>query len=268
MSNGVKALWNKDASGEVEGWYMPNNPERFAVVEEVKKNPEKGFPAAVYPLLKKYPGDLRGKRVLVPSSGDNTAAFGFHFLGAKVTSCDIAENQLKVAKSIADKFGCDIEFICSDSMKLDEIKDGEYDLVYTSNGVHVWIHDLAGMYGNFYRVLKRGGYNLFFETHPVSRPFDDALQIKKPYEDIINHDKETVPVYEWRTQDIVNAVADAGFVIRQMAEFHSVPEDLTGNYLQGPDDPNDPDYGKDMYDWRVNPRAALPQCLCLCSQKI
>ena len=72
--------------------------------EEIKKNPERAFPIAVYSLLKKYVGDLRGKKVLVPSSGDNVGAFGLHLLGAKVTSCDLAENQIKNAKKIADNY--------------------------------------------------------------------------------------------------------------------------------------------------------------------
>ncbi|MCL2519218.1 MAG: class I SAM-dependent methyltransferase, partial [Oscillospiraceae bacterium] len=111
-------------------------------------------------MIKKYLGDfnVKGKKVLVPSSGDNKAVFGFHLLGAQVTSCDLAENQLKNAKIIADKYNWDIEFICQDSMKLELIKDGEYDLVYTSNGAHIWIGDLLGMYTNFHRVLKDGGY--------------------------------------------------------------------------------------------------------------
>jgi spore maturation protein CgeB len=47
--------------------------------------------------------------------------------------------------------------------------------VYTSNGVHVWIDDLLSMYKNFYRILKNGGMNIFFETHPMKRPFDDHI---------------------------------------------------------------------------------------------
>jgi len=37
-------------------------------------------------------GELKGKKICVPSSGDNHVVFAFALLGAKVTSCDIAEN--------------------------------------------------------------------------------------------------------------------------------------------------------------------------------
>jgi len=242
--------------------------------EEVIKNPERAFPVMLFPLIKKYLGDLSGKKVCIPSSGDNIAAFGFHVLGAKVTSCDYAENQLAHSKAFADKHKWDIEFICQDSMKLDKLNDNEYDLVYTSNGVHVWIDDLSSMYRNFHRILKDGGYNIFFETHPMSRPFDHTtydVRIRKLYEDVGPFtDADGEITYSWRTQDFVNALSSAGFTIKEMQEFHSVREDLEAhNYLFISEEHKDKYkwYG-DTFDWKVNPWAALPQCLCFCSQKI
>ncbi|GHU81868.1 hypothetical protein FACS1894191_8780 [Clostridia bacterium] len=63
--------------------------------------PERAFPAEVWGMLRAAFPDLRGKRVLVPSSGDNFAAFGFSLLGADVTSTDLSGNQLANAKKIA-----------------------------------------------------------------------------------------------------------------------------------------------------------------------
>ena len=267
--NTIKDSWNLDASGEIEGYYSPHDPERAAMAEKLIEDPSKAFPAAVYPLIEKYMGDLRGKKVCVPSSGDNIAAFGFHLLGAQVTSCDIAENMLRNAKLIADTHGWDIEFVCQDSMRLEAIQSRAYDLVYTSNGAHVWIDDLPGMYGNFHKILKPGGYNIFFDTHPMIRPFDNTtyeVKIKKLYEDVMPHGDDVT--YDWRTQDFVNAVCSAGFRIKEMQEFHSVPEDQTGNYLEICEAHKDKyAWHGDTFDWKVNPWAALPQCLCLCSQK-
>lgn len=263
MSNKIKDEWNERS----DEYYKSD----IDCYEKIIENPERAFPVALYPLIKKYIGDLRGKKILVPSSGDNIGAFGFYLLGAKVTSCDIAENQLTNAKILADKYSFNgIEFICQDSMKLDKIKDSEYDLVYTSNGVHVWIDDLPGMYKNFYRVLKSGGYNIFFETHPMSRPFDNStydVKIKKLYENIMPHGEDIT--YDWRIQDFVNAVCSVGFIIKEMQEFHSVREDLKAhNYLYiREDDKNRFAWHGDTFDWKVNPWAALPQCICLCSQK-
>jgi len=263
LSEEIKSKWNRWS----DGYYQQD----MGCYEKIIEKPERAFPVSLYPMINKYAGDLRGKKVCVPSSGDNIAAFGFHLLGAKVTSCDISENQLINAEKRANKYNISgIEFICQDSMKLDKLKDGEYDLVYTSNGVHVWIDDLTVMYKNFHRVLKHGGYNIFFETHPMIRPFDNStyeLKIKKLYEDF--RPREGDLTYDWRTQDFVNAVSSAGFIIKEMREFYSLRDDLEAhNYLYIRDEQKDKHkWHGDTFDWKVNPWAALPQCISICSQK-
>lgn len=117
-----------------------------------KKDPAWVFPSVIWDMIRRMYPDLRDKRVLVASSGDNAAVFGFYLLSAKVTSTDIAERQLYNAKLIADAHSWNIDFIRQDSAELGGISDGVYDLVYTSNGVHVWISDLTGMYRSFNRV--------------------------------------------------------------------------------------------------------------------
>ena len=262
MNEKIKESWNNNT----EEYYQNDIP----MYEEIIKNPERAFPIELFPIMKKYIGNFKGKKICVPSSGDNVAVFGFHLLGAKVTSCDFAENQLKHAKMYADKQNWDIEFLCQDSMKLEKIENGVYDLVYTSNGVHVWIDNLLSMYKNFYRILKNGGMNIFFETHPMKRPFDDhtyEIKINRLYEDIGPHGD--VPTYAWRTQDFVNSIISAGFTIKQMQEFHSCRNDLEShNYLYIQKDHFEKyKWTGDTFDWKNNPWAALPQCLSICSKK-
>jgi SAM-dependent methyltransferase len=261
----IKDYWD-DCS---DNWFVINKQSHEAVIN----NPEMGFPIDVYPMIQKYIGDLRDKKILVPSSGDNVAVFAFHLLGAKVTSCDISENQITNAAKIAKANDWDIEFIVQDTMTLNRIADNEYDLVYTSNGAHVWISDMPQVYRNINRVLKTGGFNIFFETHPMGRPFDMTtyeVKIKQHYADVHIYANDTVPNYLWRTQDFVNAIATNGFAIREMLEFHSHREDLScHNYLcVDPDDIKAANnWPGDTFDWKVNPWAALPSCLCICSQK-
>jgi len=272
MSEKIRHYWNKLADENTEyNHYNRNGSSRFEDTESVVKNPEKAFPAAVYPLIKKYLGNFKGKKILVPSSGDNKAVFGFHLLGAEVVSCDISENQLRNAKIIADIYGWDIKFLQQDSMTLESVESGVFDLVYTSNGVHVWIDDLCGMYRNFNRVLKNGGYNMFFETHPMLRPFEDndisKIKIMKPYEMIKKIANDGVERYEWRIQDFVNAIISSEFTIKEMLEFTTVDGDLD-DYLPMETNKNHANYGLDMKNWEINPWAALPQCFGLFSKKI
>lgn len=110
----------------------------------VFRDPSAVFDPAVWALLRRYMPEMHGKRICVPSSGDHHAVFAFALLGAQVTSCDIAENQLTAAQRAAQAHGMAerIRFVCSDTMRLDEIEADAYDIVYTSNGVHMWISDL------------------------------------------------------------------------------------------------------------------------------
>ncbi len=76
-------------------------------------------------------------------------------------------------------------------------------------------------------------FGISFETHPMSRPFDNTtyeLKIKGLYENTQPQGDDLT--YSWRTQDFVNAIISAGFNIKEMQEFHSLREDLEAhNYL-------------------------------------
>ncbi|MCL2404874.1 MAG: methyltransferase domain-containing protein [Defluviitaleaceae bacterium] len=231
---------------------------------------ENAFPAVVWDMIHQDIPDLRGKRVLVPSSGDSIMMFAFHLMGAKVTSCDISDSQLNNAKKIADKYGWDIEFIQQDSMLLDKIPNETYDLLYTSNGVHVWIHDLLGMYNNFYRVLKPGGRYIMCEIHPFLRPFDmkndDNIVVKKPYSETGPYPNEGVFTYTWRLQDFINNISSAGFRITRMEEFTPGTECWDIGFYNSAEEAKADNHRK--YDWKLNPWAALPQWFGLSAIKV
>jgi 2-polyprenyl-3-methyl-5-hydroxy-6-metoxy-1,4-benzoquinol methylase len=115
----------KDYWNNISDKYFKNEN---SMVKIIKKEPEKGFPAEVYEMIKSEYTDLKNVDVLVASSGDNIAAFCFYLLGANVTSSDLSEKQLENAKLIADENNWKINFIRSDTIELKEIEDGKYDL--------------------------------------------------------------------------------------------------------------------------------------------
>ncbi len=255
--------WNKYSDSYYGRIYSGN------VIEQLVANLMWAFPLEVREMLTSAFPDLQGKRVLVPSSGDNGAVFAFHLLGANVTSADIAERQIRNAKTIADQQGWAIEFVQDDSMRLERIQSGEYDLVYTSNGVHVWIDDLAAMYRNFHRVLKPGGRYIMFETHPFIRPFDGEAADKGQFVVHKLYDSTgpfgEVPNYAWRIMDMANAMMDSGFVIRHMEEFHSQLGSFDCWWYQTPAQAEADGYRK--FDWKQNPWAALPQWIGFSARK-
>jgi SAM-dependent methyltransferase len=255
-------MWNKTSDSD---WY--NSYRTDEAINAIRQNPSSAFPPTTFSMLKEFLGDFKDKKVLVPSSGDNHAVFAFCLLGAQVTSADISERQIENAQAIADKQNWHIRFLVDDTMTLEAVDD-VYDLVYTSNGVFVWIDDLPSMFTNVRRVLKDGGLYLFYDIHPFTRPFSDSdpaeltkLMIKKPYSQtdvgINNH---------WRIQDLLNALITSGLSIEHIEEMY--PE--FGTYWfessGGRNGLSDVELKK-LYDWKSNPLAALPAWLSVCSRK-
>ncbi|MDR2615387.1 MAG: methyltransferase domain-containing protein [Oscillospiraceae bacterium] len=263
MNESTRSAWNSWSDEYFKGLsFYVGDP--AADIELIKRDPIRAFPRDVREMLGvAVPDGLNGKRVLVPSSGDNLAVFGFHLLGAKVTSADLAENQLANAKKIADANGfTGIEFRQADSMTLDGIPDGEFDLVYTSNGAHVWISDLAMMYRSFYRALTLGGAYVFFETHPFHRPFNErtydeekVVRFVKPYTSTGPFNNP--PEYAWRVQDFLQALLSAGFELRDYREIGPQDDDLYNYRWED----------KAKNDWTVYPFAALPNWMCVSAVK-
>ncbi|WP_317981877.1 class I SAM-dependent methyltransferase [Paenibacillus glycanilyticus] len=255
--NKVKESWNEWS----ETWYLKYRTEE--AIARVISSPASAFHPTTYRLIREAFPDLTGKRVLVPSSGDNHAVFAFHLLGAQVTSCDISDKQIENASIIAKHHSWDIEFICEDTMTLSQLPSEEYDLVYTSNGVHVWIHDLKSMYNNVSRVLKSDGVYIMYDIHPFMRPFGikakEALTINKPYH--LTGPFGEVPTFKWRIQDILNAVVSSSLHIKRIEEMYA-----ENGWFWVDDSENEGDNltAKEVEsysDWRENPSAALPQWL-------
>ena len=253
----IKDSWNETAVSE---WYKSLRTEEK--IAELVKNPAVAFHPGVYALIQKHVPDLRGKRALLPSSGDNHAAFALALMGAEVTSADISERQLENAREIAEKLGLNIRFVCDDTTYLSNIESEAFDLVYTSNGTHTWIADIDAMYRNIHRVLKSGGLSVMYDIHPFNRPFTgepwQPPKISKPY-------WETLPHCHWRVQDLVNAMAGAGLSIREMAELPAVNASFWFSY----DELKTQDSGalEGINDWEKNPMAALPAWISIAARK-
>lgn len=258
--NRVIDEWNEIADSE---WYKSYRTDE--VIHKIINDPKSVFYKQTWDAIKSAFPDLNGKRVCVPSSGNNHAVFAFALLGAKVISCDISEKQLQYAEMIARKNHLDIDFLVQDTMKLEDIKSEEYDLVYTSEGVHVWINDLSSMYQNIARILKKGGAYINFEIHPFTRPFayEDGrpetmkVAIQKPYDMTGPFDEGTT--YHWRIQDILNAIASSGLRFEHLEEIY---DDRNNGHFWFYEDVRAKLTSKEInqyYDWKVNPYAALPQ---------
>ncbi len=253
----IKVYWDGVSDSD---WYQSLRTE--ARIARLTEQPTLAFHPAVVLLIRKYMPNLKGKRILLPSSGDNHAAFAFALRGADVTSSDISERQLDNAKRIADRLRLDITFVCDDTMTLSYLQDESFDAVYTSNGTLSWISDLDDMYTSFARVLKPNGLLMQYDVHPFNRPFSGhpwkEPKIVKSYHDVM-------PDFHWRVQDLVNAQISAGFNIREMSELPAMDASFWYKYDELKH--KTPEELENINDWRKNPMAALPAWLVLVSEK-
>lgn len=257
MIDEIKEHWNKVSDSQ---WYRSLRSSEK--IDALFAEPERAFHPGVMRLIHRYMPVLKDKRVLLPSSGDNHAAFAFALMGASVTSSDISERQLENAENIAKERGLDIRFVCDDTMTLSKLGDDTYDFVFTSNGTLSWINDLENMYRNFARILKKGGMLIQYDIHPFTRPFSceayKAPEIVKSYHDVF-------PDFHWRIQDILNAQVRAGFMITELAELPAVDASFWYTYpeLQN----KTAQELKGINDWKENPMAALPAWAAFVSEK-
>ena len=257
MTDRIKAFWNETSDSE---WYRSLRANEK--IRSLKEKTESAFHPAVYELIRKYLPDMKGRRILLPSSGDNHAAFSFSMMGAYATSADISERQLENASAVARKLDLNIEFICDDTMKLSCIHDSAYDMVYTSNGTLSWISDIDSMYRNIFRVLKADGYSVMYDIHPFNRPFSGEAwktpRIVKSYHDVF-------PDLHWRLQDIVNSQIKAGLSICELAELPATDASFWFTYAEFQE--KVPEQLEGINDWKKNPMAALPAWMSLVSKK-
>lgn len=241
------------------------------MIRRITEDPSRAFEEKTWEQLRRCFPSMRGKRVCVPSSGDNYAVFAFALLGAKVTSCDISAEQLSAGQRLAEQLGLEITFLQADTMQLQPLPDAAFDLVYTSNGVHVWLNDLPAMYRNVHRILKEGGVYIMCDVHPFQRPFGEALKVEKPYESVGPFEDEYNITYTWRVQDLLNAMADAGLRFEHMEEMHDQKDYDYPFWLPLEDAVNGvtvpPEEVDRLYDWQQNPVMALPQWLCVVCRK-
>ena len=247
------------------GWWAEKR-ERDGLWRRCPEEPELGFAGGAFELIGSFIGDVKGKEVCVIGSGDNYAAFALAGMQAHVTSTDISERQLETASERAKQLDLEIDFVQADAMDLNPLGDGKFDLVCSTNGFFVWIADLRAVYGEIFRILKSGGYYVFYDVHPFQRPWNGggrSIEVEKTYWQTgpFSDEKDGTFEFNWTLGDILNPLADAEFVLRRVLERPAGDENYWGGSSFQPC--ND----KGLLDWKENPRAALPVWLSAALQK-
>jgi SAM-dependent methyltransferase len=176
--------------------------------------------------------------------GTDTISLGR--LGARsITGLDLSSASLAEAGTIADRCGVALRLVEGEVYEAPALLGATYDLVYTGIGALNWLPDIRRWAQVVGALLRPGGRLFIREGHPMmntlgmARP-DGLLVVEYPYgahteplsfdeeagtyveTDVELHETES---YEWNhsLSDIVQAVIDAGLVIRQLVDHDSLP---------------------------------------------
>ncbi len=181
-------------------------------------------------------GDVSNKSLLHLQCHFGLETLSWARRGAKVTGVDISDKSISLARSISAEIGIPAEFVCCNVYDLPEHLAGQFDIVYTSQGVLVWLPDLTKWAETIAHFLKPGGTFYIFEFHPFADTFAiaDEPTIHYPYfhsdEPIIEETTGsyggeepgvTRTTHEWTHSmgDIINSLLAAGLRIEYLHEF-------------------------------------------------
>lgn len=187
-------------------------------------------------------GDVAGKSLLHLQCHFGMDTLSWARLGAQVTGVDFSDKAIDLARSLAQELNIPANFVCSDVYKLPEVLSGQFDLVYTSYGVLMWLPDLKAWAKIISHFLKPGGTFYIAEIHPFALIFEpnkatNDWVIKFPYfhadrNEPIKFDiegsyadreaKVSQPIdFEWvyTMSDVINALLEAGLKLEYLHEF-------------------------------------------------
>jgi SAM-dependent methyltransferase len=197
----------------------------------------------------KWLRDVPGKSVAVLGSGDNQVVFALAGMGATVTSIDISERQLDIARRRAARLGVSVNFLRADVIELSLLDDAAFDVVYTGGHVAVWVSDLRRYYGEAARILKPSGRLILSEYHPFRRLWKqpaDRLEIAFNYFDRGPHRSEAALdvlyrapgnleqfEFHWTIADYITAVLVSGCQLVHVEEFGDTSEQWEGAPMAG-----------------------------------
>jgi uncharacterized protein len=204
---------------------------------------------ALHPAELGWLRDCAGKRVAVLGSGDNQVVFALAGLGANLTSIDISEQQIEVARQRAASLGLQVDFVQADVVDLVGLPDATFDIVYTGGHVAVWVADLQRHYAEAARILKPGGLLIVSEYHPFRRVWRRSpinLELRFNYFDRGPHRSEAAPdvlsgehgeweqfLFRWTVADYITAILASGCQLVHAEEFGDTSEEWEGAPMTG-----------------------------------
>jgi SAM-dependent methyltransferase len=187
--------------------------------------------------------ELAGRRVLHLQCHLGFDAITFARRGARVTAVDFSTAALAKARTLADRCGVEIEWVCADAIELPDSLGDSFDLVWATMGILCWIADLRAWMRAVARALVRGGRLVLIDGHPLGRILKTGpVRIARPYgatrvpmqvgQDYATSMTTGPQVQFVRTLgEIVSAAAEAGLRVTQLLEDTEISSGLCNDQL-------------------------------------
>ena len=159
------------------------------------------------------------------------AGIGFDFSSAFVEQ----------ARTLAEAAGVAARFVETDIYEMPAAYHAAADIIFLTAGALCWMPDLRRYFETAHRVLRSGGTLILYETHPFLEMFKpdrdrfegEPLSLRYPYFMDVpvawgsgldyygqkKYGEEIVYWYHHSLSAIMQSILDAGFAIRQFAEF-------------------------------------------------
>jgi len=128
---------------------------------------------SLLPLERTELGDVAGKTLLHLQCHFGMDTLSWARLGATVTGVDFSDEAINLARSLSEELAIPATFVCSNIYGLDEVLDGQWDIVFTSYGVLFWLPDLRRWAQLVARFLKPGGTFYIVEGHPFAMTLEE-----------------------------------------------------------------------------------------------
>jgi SAM-dependent methyltransferase len=188
-------------------------------------------------------GDVRGRSLLHLQCHFGLDTLSWQRRGAVVTGVDISDASIERARALSTESGLAARFIRASVYDLPAQLDEQFDIVYTSIGVLVWLADLAAWARIVARYLRPDGFFYLYEFHPFMHVFNSRTAGFVVNESYFHSPEPTVyaddegdyadpkyvpknPSHEWQWTlgDVVSALTAAGLRIEFLREHPGTVE--------------------------------------------
>jgi len=187
-------------------------------------------------------GDIRGKSLLHLQCHFGLDTLSWTRRGARATGVDFSEKGVAYARRLARELGLEAKFVQADvtdtPAAVAQLEGDQFDVVFTSHGVLIWLPDLRPWARTVAATLKPGGTFALVDAHPFTWMFDDeatepGLTFRYDYFSrdgfrweergsyaVRDADFQGVS-YSWEHtfEEIVSSLAEAGLTILSLREY-------------------------------------------------